>query len=194
MPAPSRHASSFAFRLALAVLGAWALPSQATVLYKSIGPNGVIQFSDTPPENGVVVEERIVDAPSDGGPVVVAPDGMPLLAFENPLEPTDDGLGMDEALAAANQQVDLAEHALALARGSHWTRHEGLRLHNARPTPTDAARIAFYERNLRAARANLLAAMKRGQTPFSLRRNAMPATQLAQSQPANALAPSPFRQ
>ncbi len=144
-------------------LAGCAFPAQATVLYKSIGPNGVIQFSDRPPEDGVVVEERLVpDASSDGQPIGVAPDGMPLLAFENPLQiGADDGLDRDEALATANRQVDLAEHALALARASTWTRREGLRLRNSRRASTDTARIAFYERNLRTARANLLAAMDR---------------------------------
>lgn len=156
-----RRASSFALRLALAALAGCTLPAQATVLYKSIGPNGVIQFSDRPPEEGVIVEERLVpEAGSDGRPVAAAPDGTPLLAFLNPLEIDAAGFGNDEALATANQQVDLAEHALALARASTWTRREGLLLRDTRRTSTDAARIAFYERNLRAARANLLAAMQ----------------------------------
>lgn len=179
----SLRTTGFLLRLATAAFAACALPSHATVLYKSIGPNGVIRFSDTPPEDGVVVEERFVD-PSGGQPFAGAPDGMPLLAFENPLETAEhEGVDTDDALAAADQQVDLAEHALALARGSAWTRNEGLRLGNPRHAPGDAARIAFYERNLRAARANLLAAMKRAQTPFSPA-NTTPAMQLAQSQPA----------
>jgi hypothetical protein len=164
---------------------AGTLTAQATVLYKSIGPNGVIQFSDTPPETGVVVEERIVDASSDGAPTMGVIDGLPLPGFENPLElAADNGLALDDALAQANAQVDLAEHALALARSSSWTRHEGLRLQGSQRTQSDAARVAFYERNLESARANLLALLNRGQSPFSLRRNAPSTKRLAEASPA----------
>jgi len=120
------------FRLSIALFVASAacgLPADATVLYKSIGPNGVVQFSDTRPETGVVVEERIVSAASDGAPILGTADGVSLFGFENPLElAADNGLELDDALAKANAQVDLAEHALALARASAWTRQEGLRL------------------------------------------------------------------
>ncbi|HSN19421.1 MAG TPA: DUF4124 domain-containing protein [Usitatibacter sp.] len=146
-----------ALALALAAQGAGA-----TVLYKSIGPKGVIQFSDTPPEQGVIVEERVVsDAPRDGRPIVGVQGYAPMLAFENPLENVAGGDAFDEALARANERVDLAEHQLALARNDTWSPREGLRLSSAHRTPADDERIAFYRRNLAAARANLLALLER---------------------------------
>jgi len=152
-------------RLFLALLAAMlagvAPSSGATVLYKSIGPHGVVQFSDTPPEQGsAVVEIRIVSDAAPSGEAIAGPDGLPLLAFANPLELGADGVPPDEALARANAQVDLAEHQLALARNDTWERWEGLRLVSSHRSPADDERIAFYERNLAAARANLLAAMR----------------------------------
>jgi len=174
----------FPVALLVAASTACALPADATVLYKSIGPNGVVQFSDTPPETGVVVEQRIVDTASDGAPIV-GTDGLSLFGFENPLElAADNGLELDDALAKANEQVNLAEHALALARASAWTRREGLRLQTWHRAQGDAARVAFYERNLETARTHLLALLKRGQAPFSLGRNGQPVTQVAQAAPA----------
>jgi hypothetical protein len=157
--------------LALAIAACTLVPAaaSATTLYKSIGPNGVVQFSDTPPENGVVVEERIVGDAGSLGQAVPGAAGAPL-AFANPLEAIAAGVPLDEALARANAQVDLAEHQLALARGSAWTRREGLRLDAPRRKPTDAERVAFYERNLGIARAHLLEllreARKMGTVPF----------------------------
>jgi hypothetical protein len=177
----SARCSRLPIACALLAGAACAWPAGATVLYKSIGPNGVIQFSDTRPETGVVVEERIVDASSDGAPIVGTMDGLSLFGFENPLElAADNGLELEGDLAKANAQVDLAEHALALARASAWTRHEGLRLQSWHRAQGDAQRIAFYERNLETARANLLALMKEGRIPLS-RRNADGTTQVAEA-------------
>jgi len=177
--------------LLLAAAVTCAVPADATVLYKSIGANGVIQFSDTPPETGVVVETRIVDAHSDGAPIVGTMDGLTLFGFENPLElAADNGLALDDALAKANERVDLAEHALALARSSAWTRREGLRLQTWHRAQGEDARIDFYERNLAAARANLLALLKRGP---SMRPTGQAVTQVAEAS-ATGNAPAPFRQ
>lgn len=173
--------------LPLLLAAALALPcadTGATVLYKSIGPRGVVQFSDTPPTQGSVVEIRIVSDASPTGAPLVGQDGLPLLAFENPLEITAAGGNLDDALVKANAQVDLAEHQLALARNDPWTPRDGLRLSTSRRSPGDDERIAFYERNLAAARAKLLAALRdSGTVPiFSLaERQAVPqANQLAQ--------------
>jgi hypothetical protein len=155
--------------LAFAACALAATSAGAVTLYKSIAPNGVIQFSDTPPENGVVVEERIVDPGGAGQPIA----GGATLAFANPLEAVEAGVPLDDALAKANAQVDLAEHQLALARDSAWTRREGLRLRTAHRTRADDERVAFYERNLKVARARLVEllhqAQKMGTVPvFSL--------------------------
>lgn len=148
-----RMHTSLRAALAFAACALAATSAGAVTLYKSIAPNGVIQFSDTRPESGVVVEERIVDGSGSGGP---ASAGDAATAFANPLEAIDAGVPLDDALAKANAQVDLAEHQLALARDSAWTRREGLHLRPARRTRADDERVAFYERNLRIARAHLL--------------------------------------
>jgi len=155
--------------LAFAACALAATSASAVTLYKSIASNGVIQFSDTPPENAVVVEERHVDT-SGGGQTSA---GNATLAFANPLEAVGAGVPLDDALAKANAQVDLAEHQLALARDSAWTRREGLHLRPAHRTRADDERVAFYERNLKVARAHLVEllqeAQKMGTVPvFSL--------------------------
>ncbi len=132
--------------LALALIaGAIAAPAQAGgILYKSVDTNGTILFSDTPPSGDVtVVEERSL--PSIGAPKRAANTAAQSLQ-------TVDG---DEALARANEQVDLAEHALALARRNLWSAGEGLKLHQARKTLADTQRVQFYKKNLRTARVYL---------------------------------------
>jgi hypothetical protein len=158
---PAAPSIALRTRPALAALFALALASPgagATVLYKSISPTGVVQFSDTPPENGVVVEQRLVISDAQGaGGAPMELEMVPLTAFMNPLGLPADGIAPDDAIAQANAQVDLAEHQLALARNGTWDRREGLRLAHPRRGRGDDERIAFYERNLAAARAKLLA-------------------------------------
>jgi hypothetical protein len=138
----------------------WAGDAAATILYKSVAANGVIQFSDTPPENARVVEVRpIVNAPAAAGGFSSGGSGL-LEAFENPLQTVADGTENDAPLARANAQVDLAEHALALARRNLWRQLEGLRLEGGERSRTDQERIEFYRKNLAAARSNLMAALR----------------------------------
>lgn len=150
---PAALAALFGAAIALAAGGA-----QATVLYKSIAANGVIQFSDTPPENARIVEQRSVADPRRGEGFASGGSGL-VEAFENPLQTVADG-GSDGPLARANAQVDLAEHALALARRDLWRQIEGLRLRGVERSRTDEERIAFYRKNLAAARSNLMAALR----------------------------------
>jgi uncharacterized protein DUF4124 len=157
-PAP-RARARLAALLALALLAA---PAHAGMLYKSIGPNGVVQFSDTPPANGVVVEQRptgivAAAAPALGATSALYPSAGPA---SNPLVALGDGSGDDEALARANAQVDLAEHALALARRALDADSARLRLKEAARAHTDDDRIAFYEHDLKLARNNLIEMLK----------------------------------
>lgn len=142
-----------------AAIASWAGDAAPTVLYKSVSVNGVIQFSDTPPENARVVEIRpIADAPRAGS---FASGARALIeAFENPLQTVADGTEKDATLARANAQVDLAEHALALARRDLWRQLEGLRLGGGERSRTDQDRIEFYRKNLASARSNLMAALR----------------------------------
>jgi hypothetical protein len=141
--------------LVLGCLVTAAPATLASMLYKSISPTGVVQFSDTPPESGVILEERPV-ASSDG-PSTQPVNGQPLVQLAE-LATVEDG---DKALARANQKVDLAEHALALARRSMWSTLDGLRLGAAPPSRADEERARYYMHNVIAARQNLLATLRK---------------------------------
>jgi len=120
----------------------------AAVLYKSIGPNGVIEFSDRPPEaNAVVIESRPLGQHTAATNMVSAQaDGAPI--YE------------DTALARANAQLDLAEHALAEALRAIGSPLAGLRLATGRATAAELQRIDFYRRNVQLARTNLLEVLR----------------------------------
>jgi hypothetical protein len=146
--------------VALAAVLLFAPAAHAGVLYKSIGPDGVVQFSDTPPANGVVVEQRatgLAPTPALSAAAPLYPSSGPAA---NPLLALGDGSADDEELAHANQQVDLAEHALALARRALDADSPRLRLGEPARTRTDDDRIAFYEHDLKLARNNLLEMLK----------------------------------
>lgn len=148
-----RRAAAGAFALALL-----APAAHAGMLYKSIGPNGVIQFSDTPPANAVIVEQRAVGT-TTGMPVSSTPSAL-VGPVSNPLLALGDGSADDEELAHANAQVDLAEHALALARHGLEADSPRMRLASGGRTRADDDRIAFYEHDLGIARANLIETLK----------------------------------
>lgn len=135
----------------LAVPGA----AGATVLYKSISPKGVVEFSDVPPsDRNVVVEQRSV--PSRAAPAVVAGD-LP------PRGGNLDGLPYvieDGALTRANAQLDLAEHALAEALRSMGSTLQDMRLKGNAAREASSTRIDFFRRNVQAARENLMNVLK----------------------------------
>jgi hypothetical protein len=149
---PTANASGAAQVAALLCCAALTAPASAAVLYKSVGPNGVLQFSDLPPEQGQVVERiRIPDAAAPGAAVTVAIDaGMPR---EDPAE-------TDAAVARASAQLDLAEHSLAEARHTVIGDYDPLRLASTRMSRSDQARLDFYKTNVLAARQVLLEVLK----------------------------------
>jgi hypothetical protein len=118
----------------------------ASVLYKSVGPNGVVQFSDIPPDKDRVVERIVI---SDSG----SSTGAPIVA-NGPLS-EEKMRDMDAAVQRASAQVDLAEHALAVARRPVWTEQD-LRLTAVRMTRADVERVEFYKRDVLAARQVLM--------------------------------------
>lgn len=131
------------------VAAAFSATAPAAVLYKSIGPNGVIQFSDQPPERGqaqLVQEIRMKDTAPGASDAVVASGP----SHEEQLRDAD------EALQRANAQVDLAEHALAEVRRVALPTSDPMRLQSARVSRAEAERIDFYKRNVILARQNLL--------------------------------------
>ena len=128
------------------------LPSTASavVLYKSVAANGVVEFSDTPPEGkAVVIESRTLGRSGSAAPGTAAAggnDGMPV--YE------------DGALARANAELDLAEHALAEALRAIGSPLTSLRLSAGRATAAELQRVDFYRRNVQLARTNLLEIMR----------------------------------
>ena len=137
--------------LAALLLAALAVPAGANVLYKSVDANGTVTFSDMPPPaSSRLVEQRPMGSPWPGyaaeasalGPTVGLEEAFTLIDY-------------DKALREANERVDLAEHALALARSAHApTPRPGLNAVGGLPAG-DAERIEFHKRDLRNARIAL---------------------------------------
>jgi Domain of unknown function (DUF4124) len=144
---------------ALAFTSAVALPAAPGTLYKSVDANGTIVFSDVPPPSGarVVEQKRVAGVsslpgalPGSGGSSAT---GLPVYEFPE----------FDADLARANAQVDLAEHALAVARQGLWSTRDGLRLVSARRTSEDEARVEYYRKGLKTARQELLELLRERQ-------------------------------
>lgn len=145
-------AAALAFSLA-------ALPAGAGMLYKSVGSNGVIQFSDQPPsDSSVVLDRRPIETIMS---VAAAASQSSVMNVAHNLE-------ADASIARANAQVDLAEHALALARRSLWSELEGLRLVTHRASATEVERVEFYKRGVVAARQNLMEILRLRSAPAVL--------------------------
>lgn len=142
----------------LALAAAALIPAaHAAVLYKSVGPNGVVEFSDTPPAGARVVDQREL------GSAIGTLPGMPQASTPpaSPRTAAMEALANDEEVLNASSQVDMAEHALALARRGMWAPMDGLKLRRVVRTTTDEERIEYYKRGLKLARQNLLDVMKR---------------------------------
>ena len=138
---------------AAAILCAAVTCAPAAVLYKSVGTNGTVEFSDLPPEKGRNVERiRIPDSISSnsGAPTTLA--AAP--AREEQLQDADAAVGR------ANAQLDLAEHALAEARRSVSSGADPLRMVSARIGRADQERLEFYKKDVLLARQALLEALK----------------------------------
>ncbi|MGZ5061108.1 MAG: hypothetical protein ACXWAU_04500 [Usitatibacter sp.] len=69
----------------------------------------------------------------------------------------------DDAVARANTQVDLAEHALALARQGLSSPRDGLRLVTARARRSDGERVAFYQKDVQVAHQQLMSLLRQRQ-------------------------------
>jgi hypothetical protein len=132
------------------IILAAALPANAGMLYKSVASDGSVMFSDLPPPSGLkVVEQRVITA---NGALKDAASS----AASRTLEALADLFDGDAALAKANSQVDLAEHALAVARRELWSVRDGLHLRPTPKTPEDAKRVESYKRDVMSARQALL--------------------------------------
>ena len=131
--------------LALAAAAALAAPADAGILYKSVGPNGTIMFSDVPPGGDARILEQRPLSPSSSTSAPSANGGDLVQLIDS-----------DAALSRANMQFDLAERALAVARRDMWAQGDGLKLVSRRASRSDEERIEFYKRNVVAARQALM--------------------------------------
>jgi len=131
---------------AVLLLVAASLGARAAVLYKSVSPDGVVEFSDILPD-----KNRLVDR------VQLSQDGIPTTTpHAAPGPPTDPVVDMDGAVASASAQLDLAEHALAEALRALGSPLQGMHLKAGTLGSAETARIDFYRRNVQLARQNLL--------------------------------------
>lgn len=132
--------------LALATAAALAAPAVAGVLYKSVGANGTIMFSDVPPGGDArILEQRQLPSGSASS-TAPSTNGLDVVQL----------IDSDAALSRANLQFDLAERALAAARRDTWAQGDGLKLVSRRASRSDEERIEFYKRNVVAARQALM--------------------------------------
>ena len=134
--------------IAIALALVLAPAAHAATLYKSIGPNGTIMFSDMPPSGDAkLVEQREIGA---SGFPSSTPGGATGFDLAQQL------IEGDGAIARASAQVDQAEHELALARRGTWSPRDGLVVEPTKAKPTDVERIEYYKRGLQIARAQLM--------------------------------------
>jgi hypothetical protein len=141
---------------ALLLAAAMAPPAMGAVLYKSVAANGVVEFSDMPPtDNSRLVEQREIGSPT---PVAAITTAAATVVQASPI--SMEAAVADEAVARASAQVDLAEHALALARKDLWSPHDGLHLQSPSRTSADEQRVDYYKRGVVAARQTLMEVLR----------------------------------
>ncbi|HSW82696.1 MAG TPA: DUF4124 domain-containing protein [Usitatibacter sp.] len=137
-----------ALLMATAVL---AMPSAAAVLYKTVDEKGVIMFSDLPPTPGADAKRIMVpDATSAVPGAVHSADATAVETLTE--ERIRSG---DEAVQRASLQVDMAEHALAVARRPLWDPSDLMKLEGPRLSAGDRDRLAYYRKNLKVAQSQL---------------------------------------
>jgi hypothetical protein len=123
-------------------------PTGASVLYKSVDSNGTIVFSDLPPKDTRDVQKLQLPDGSSGPPRALLAQAQAPTSEEKLRE-------MDAAVQRASAQVDVAEHALAVARRSVWSEPEPGKLTTARMTHADSDRIEFAKQGVKIARLAL---------------------------------------
>jgi len=139
--------------LAVLLAAAFVAPVSASVLYKSVDANGTVTFSDVPPPDGTrILEQRALGTSASGAATYFAPAPR---ATPTGLEEAFQMLDYDKALAEANARVDMAERGLAMARAAHATTSRP-GLVRATLTLADHERVAFFKRDLKIARQQLM--------------------------------------
>ena len=142
--------------LAAIALAALATPAGAAVLYKSVDANGTVQFSDLPPDKGVDAKKIVF--PDSTSAVSGATRSAAVFAAAP--APQESALLTDDAVQRASMQVDMAEHALAVARRPLWEIADPMKLVGVRMTGGDRDRVDFYRKSLRVAQQQLADLMR----------------------------------
>ena len=139
-------------RATILVACAAFLPSaSAAVLYKSVDEKGVVTFSDLPPTPGADARRIMIPDESSSMPGVLhsADATAPEVLTEERIRTSD------EAVQKASLQVDMAEHALAVARRPLWEPVDLMKLEEPRMTRADHDRLSYYRKNLKVAQTQL---------------------------------------
>ena len=134
--------------LAPVLLALALMPAQAATLYKSIGPNGTVMFSDMPPSG----ESKLLEQREIGSSMSPSPGSGGVSGFDLAAQLID----ADAAIARAAAQVDQAEHELANARRGTWSPRDGLGVQPTKTSPTDLVRIDYFQKGVKIARQQLL--------------------------------------
>jgi hypothetical protein len=130
---------------------AMASSAGAAVLYKTVDEKGVVMFSDLPPAPGADAKRIAVAAESSAVPGTLrsADATAPEILTEERIRADD------EAVQRASLQVDMAEHALAVARRSLWEPADLMKLEGPRMSRADNDRVGYYRKNLKVAQQQL---------------------------------------
>lgn len=140
-------------RLALfAAAATLALPAGAAVLYKTVDEKGVVMFSDLPPAQGTDARRIQVPESSSAAPGSIRSTDTVIAGTPTPEERIRMG---DEAVQRASAQVDLAEHALAVARRPLWDVADPMKLEGPKLSRADRERLEYYRKNLKVAQNQL---------------------------------------
>jgi hypothetical protein len=146
----------------LTILAAAALAGYpgagAATLYKSVDKEGHVTFSDTPVDGAVKIQRMET---SDSAKPAESGSAPMYLALAD---------SFDAAVTQANEKLDLAEHALAVARRT-VVEHDPLSLRAPRLSRADLQQLDFYKNDVTAARKNLLRILKQRNTLLAFREN-----------------------
>ena len=134
-----------------ATLAAFATPAGAAVLYKTVDAKGVVMFSDLPPAPGAEAKRIVVAETSNSAVPGNVRTAEVISGAPTPEEKIRLG---DEAVQRASMQVDMAEHALAVARRPLWTT-DALQLEGPKLTRADRDRLEHYKKELKIAQQQL---------------------------------------
>jgi uncharacterized protein DUF4124 len=132
------------FPIVAALLCLSCAPAGAAEIYKSMGPDGVVKFSNMPADqSGGDVRMPYAGVVGPGPPAALDPLNEETLR------------GRDSGIQRANAQLDQAERALAVARRPVWSVRAAGHLAVPRMARADSERIDFYKKEVVAAQRML---------------------------------------